>query len=548
MSMTEKLKSYFKTRSLNGFGHGGEGRHPAERPGFRSLRSTALNLLVAVTLTAQAVAPAFAAEPHNGQALPTIVRQMSYTADLAEIAKHPASTAYSDYVARMQKTFEDVVPGMKIIIFDRDMMRLAIHHGAGKADSMSREQLVDLVVRDRAYGFALPPKALKEINEALDGPDSKAWLYVNDMFSAPRKEHGIGAACMVVTGSPNTTARADAAFLMSVMAENITQVGNTPGKIDLSKDMLQRYFDLREIGKCFDPRDIMTAKSNFGPDGHWAAHRSEAFGDIFASLLLAKAGYRDFAGKLADMRTVGSAVVGPLAVGKRGGDFVRERWMGAIMSDQRALYEVQTYINNTPKEVLEGMGFKDIVNLSKDFREKYALSDEEFSMVHAFYSRKERRFVDEKKVGTGVAIANREFLNQYSDQAKTMLNKMVDREVVITDHGGTPRKHWQQYVATTDRAEQSKREAGVDTDWRRVIEDAGTSLGGGIADVEKVIAHMKDTMRAGLAKSDAGFTTDGNTLDKLDTYMSDHRYQIPSVRKMPASEAPSAPSPDKPKN
>lgn len=220
-------------------------------------------------------------------------------------AAYTHRTEFSDFIASMQVRLGDIDPEHKIIILDPDIIFASTGMAAsasGKRSSAVGHLNSFFQARGRILMY---PRALRGIAKRLSS--RSGMMHEADMengFVHERsRSHNV---CVVYPKNPDSSALRDVATIAGLHPSALKQIGNIPGKVDITKDMMRRWVIYHEVGHCMGEKylDDMHEGAGKGMPYIHARHQSESFGDVFSAFMMAADGDVDFAEKMARMRLI----------------------------------------------------------------------------------------------------------------------------------------------------------------------------------------------------------------------------------------------------
>ena len=275
---------------------------------------------------------------------------------------HPQTT-YSQHTQALVREFNAAKEAPPIVMMDRDLfaLNLALRH-IDPYDPPARAKVIAELAKEQT-GLSIDPKHFEMATYQMTGEQPSTW--------APFYGPSIGAPgegfCTVFGQDPDADGPSQLRSLT-----NLNGVFEPLGARllnPLSRASINGYTDYHEIGHCFyfTPPPAPDAKPD---DVHFQLHKHEMFGDIFSSLLMARDGMTDFAGRYARVRLVASALAGI------GDEYHHATWDG--------LEAAQREIDARGPSGMKEMTLKEIHALSLRLMEENAIDMKTMNIVDAF--------------------------------------------------------------------------------------------------------------------------------------------------------------------
>jgi hypothetical protein len=214
-------------------------------------------------------------------------------------------TEYSQRTEALAKEFNaEASKPAPILIMDRDLfaVNLALRH-IDPFDPPARAQLIAELAKAQT-GLSIDPQRFQMATYQMTDDDPTTW---SPGYGPSADLPGPGF-CTVFSQDPDTDGPTQQRSLSNLNGI-FDPIGRLPLINPLSRALINAYTDYHELGHCFyyDPPPAKGAD----PDVvNFQRHKHEMFGDVFASLLLARDGVTDFAGRYARVRLIASATAG----------------------------------------------------------------------------------------------------------------------------------------------------------------------------------------------------------------------------------------------
>lgn len=314
-----------------------------------------------------------------------------------EIFKPPepanSGTQYSQTIADLQKRFGTGGGDSRIILFDEDWFHQNMAMAEAEQDAYNNtnrtigagdeeeEDDYDLYDSDLSDTY-LPMTLLELFAEERAGADLSPHRFYNLVDKAGR-DHGTTmmsrkpkprhdgtqepGLCFIFPHRTDIDAEFQARLMIGLDPMRHGELADLKLRGGFAQELTNKYSDYHEIGHCLDRWfSPQTEKTNFdiAPEAYLhSRHQAEMFGDVFATLMLAKDGYTDIALRRADERLASAAIRGAdLATGRHTGD--RFHYAGYIYAVHDGLRAVQKVLDGMTRQQIADMSVEDALQIA----------------------------------------------------------------------------------------------------------------------------------------------------------------------------------------
>lgn len=296
----------------------------------------------------------------------------------AELTNVSSDTALSRRIEALQQRFGAAVPGVRIAVMDKDWFQQnAILNGV-------RPHQVSLNPAEKGVIQQMAADYVRTRTQTVFAPEAFAGLE-HDLLTKEgasrrfsyRTSAGSQAFCVLFPHAADQSRDQYYAERITRNASIHGALADAPLRNPLDYELMKRFTDYHEIGHCYDR--WFNEKPAAGQSAVSIAesrHKMEVFGEVFANLMLARDGYHQFSGRLADIRLATAAFYGPITAATNSPSEV-----GYHMTYAYLLHEGS---RNAEKEIerlgtarLQRMSLEQILELSRDITLRSVLNAED---------------------------------------------------------------------------------------------------------------------------------------------------------------------------
>ena len=282
------------------------------------------------------------------------------------------STTHSLIVADFNRRFAKAGPHRQILFMDRDDIGRRM---AQMPRGVTRDTALPKAVQDYVLertGQRLPEEYAAAIGSGLDSGGGQALPVAID------DKGGGGSICIITGQNPDMSGRAYQQRIMGLDAGLYDDFRTRPMLRQLPPDISAAFTDYHELGHCMDNYYIKAFLDHpeLRHDLENAiaiTHKGEAFGEIFAALMLARDGEMNVAGIRADHRLVGMATTGSVLAQAAGWEDLA-KYAGFIYALQDVLWDAQREIDRLGPEKIRAMSPQEIAVLAHQITERDLMS------------------------------------------------------------------------------------------------------------------------------------------------------------------------------
>lgn len=295
------------------------------------------------------------------------------------------STRYSQLVDDYQKRFGEIGPHSQILFLDRDIiMDRASTAPAGASQEDALKKAVSDFVAART-GLLLPDSILEILADSLVNGGGQA-LAIPYTTQDHEGQTGQGSVCFVTGQNADITNKMQQSRIIGLSPRLHPELARAKLLRDLPEDVMRRYTDYHELGHCMDytflPKAGFNPMSN--PD-YWLEmrHQAEIYGEVFATLMLARDGIDHVAEIRADHRLVSIALNGSLLVSTANGDPIRAGF-AYVYALHESLWETQRVIDQMGLKTIQSMSPEALANIATAIADKEPLRGPEAEQAITF--------------------------------------------------------------------------------------------------------------------------------------------------------------------
>lgn len=300
---------------------------------------------------------------------------------------HP-QTEHSRYIADLQARYGNLPGHLKTAIVDTDKIRAELAARGEDADDITAGEAALIEQAREQTGREISGEMSFYIYKTLAKEHPEAFqMRLDDVVGRFGERNEM---CVVTTMSPDHTDKSANRYVYFQHPSVYGALSEKDPLTGFSRDHLRRYTDLHEIAHCLDERNERSLANGDAVrkmEGLFTQHKSDAFADVLAGLLMARDGEGDALSRRAMMRAVNSHMVGPY-LGRLGSKGFQDKYLqhaGAIYTLQRPLNAAQEWVDGLPPGELARMSTQDLIDKAHEIVDLHALSKAEFNDISAWH-------------------------------------------------------------------------------------------------------------------------------------------------------------------